>query len=271
MTFLKFTKENLVSIILPLYNKENTIINSIKSLIYQTYKNIEIIVVDDCSTDSSIELLTSFIKEEKINNISIYNTPTNLGCYYARNLGISKSRGTYIAFQDPDDYSHFSRIEMQMKDIYNFKVVISFCNIYRFNNIHPNIYNLEKFIEVDRKNKNINSFDYRFKLGIVTSIIKKNLFEKYGLYNTERHSQDLEIIERFYCILSNIDPFTLGNFHNFIINNNKNRIFYYNNENVYYVSDIMNETNITNLYNDDKQEIITKWKYNIQILKNFYN
>ena len=272
MTFKNFIKENLVSIIIPLFNKENTIINSIKSLVYQTYENIEIIIVNDCSTDSSMNILNLFIKNNSNENIYLYNTPKNLGCYYARNYGISKSKGTYIAFQDPDDYSDFNRIKNQMNDIFKYKVQISLCNIYRFNHIHPNIKKIKKFIEMDRKGKNIKNFNYRYKLGIVTSIINKKLFEKYGLYNIERHSQDLEIIERFFCIIMNKDPFELDNFHNYIINNPSTKVYFYNNQNVYYVSDIMNNTNITNIYEKkEKKEMIIKWKYNIINLKNFYN
>lgn len=272
MTFNNFISQNLVSIIVPLFNKEKTIVKCIKSLLYQTYQNIEVIIVNDCSTDSSIEILNKFIQNNKFQNISIYNTPENLGCYYCRNLGISKSKGTYIAFQDPDDYSFFNRIKTQMLDIYQNKVLISFCNIYRFNNIHPNIYNLNKFIEIDRKDKNTKLFKYKFKLGIVTSIINKKLLENYGLYANERHSQDLELIERIFCIVMNKNPFDLGNFHNFIINNPKTKLYFYNNMNVYYVSDIMNKTNITNIYSEiEKKVMIKKWKLNIVNLKNFYN
>ena len=272
MTFNNFINQNLVSIIVPLYNKESTIIKSLKSLVHQTYKNIEIIIVDDCSTDSSVNLLNSFIKNNNSKNIFIYKTPVNLGCYYARNLGISKSKGQYIAFQDPDDYSDVNRIKFQMNDIFKHKVLISFCNIYRFNHIHPNIDNLKNFIDLDRKGRNIKQFIYRFKLGIVTSIINKKLFEKYGLYFNERHSQDLEIIERFYCIIMNKDPFELDNFHNYIINNPSTKVYFYNKENVYYVSDIMNNTNITNIYKKkEKKEMIIKWKFNIENLRTFYN
>ena len=102
MTFVNFINQNLVSIIVPLFNKEDTIIKCIKSLLYQTYQNIEIIIVNDCSTDLSIEIINKFIKNNKFENIFVYNTPKNLGCYYSRNLGISMSKGSYIAFQDPD-------------------------------------------------------------------------------------------------------------------------------------------------------------------------
>jgi glycosyltransferase involved in cell wall biosynthesis len=272
MTFDNFINENLVSIIIPLYNKENTIINSVKTLVNQTYKNIEIIIVDDSSTDSSVNLLNSYIKDNNFENIFIFKTSFNLGCYYARNLGISKSNGKYIAFQDPDDYSDKNRIKIQMYDIYSKKVSISLCNIYRFNHIHPNIYNLKNLIDLDRKGKNIKQFNYKFKLGIVTSIIEKKLFKKYGLYANERHSQDLEIIERFFCIIMNKNPFDLDNFHSYIINNPITKVYFYNKENVYYVSDIMNNTNITNIYKKKEiKEMIIKWKFNILNLKNFYN
>ena len=69
MTFNNFINQNLVSIIVPLYNKETTIVKCIKSLLYQTYQNIEIIVVNDCSTYSSIEILNKFIQNNKFHPI----------------------------------------------------------------------------------------------------------------------------------------------------------------------------------------------------------
>ena len=89
-----------ISIIIPVYNAEQYIDNCLKSLIGQTYKNIEIILVDDGSKDSSYDICLEYSK--KYNFIKIFHK-TNGGPSSARNLGISKASGDYICFVDSDD------------------------------------------------------------------------------------------------------------------------------------------------------------------------
>lgn len=90
----------LVSIILPIYNMSNYLKSCLDSLLDQTYTNLEIICVDDGSTDDSYELLTNFRKKD--NRIKIIKKD-NGGQASARNLGLKSSHGDYIMFVDPDD------------------------------------------------------------------------------------------------------------------------------------------------------------------------
>lgn len=89
----------LVSVIIPTYNRGYSVAKAIKSALNQTYKNIEIIVTDDCSTDGSKESLSEW--EGEI--IKIVRTPRRLGAAGARNYGIIASQGKYLAFLDSDD------------------------------------------------------------------------------------------------------------------------------------------------------------------------
>lgn len=88
-----------VSVIIPTYNCTEYISNAINSVLSQTYKNYEIIVIDDGSTDNTKDKLIPFISEEKIKYFYIKNS----GPAKARNVGIKKSKGDYIAFLDSDD------------------------------------------------------------------------------------------------------------------------------------------------------------------------
>ena len=88
-----------ISIIVPVYNKERYIGRCIKSLLYQTLKEIEIIVVDDGSTDDSLLIVEKISKQ--FDNIKIIKQK-NSGCSSARNKGIELARGEYIGFVDPD-------------------------------------------------------------------------------------------------------------------------------------------------------------------------
>lgn len=89
----------LISIVIPLYNKKYTIERCIKSVLYQNYSNIEIIVVDDGSTDGSGELAYG-MKNDKI----IYLRKENGGVSSARNYGVKFAHGEWIIFLDADDY-----------------------------------------------------------------------------------------------------------------------------------------------------------------------
>lgn len=93
--------EKLISVIVPVYNAEKTIKRCIESLVNQTYKNIEIILVDDGSTDESGEICDNYVK--KYANITKYYKE-NGGLSTARNFGILHAEGEYISFVDADDF-----------------------------------------------------------------------------------------------------------------------------------------------------------------------
>ena len=100
--------KELVSIIVPIFNKENTIIRCVDSIINQTYSNIEILLIDDGSTDSTPIIYKTL--EEKDSRIRVFRQP-NSGPGSARNLGIDKSNGEYLVFVDADDYLNNQMIE----------------------------------------------------------------------------------------------------------------------------------------------------------------
>lgn len=88
-----------ISIIIPTYNSENTIEKCINSLIEQTYKNLEIIVIDDCSRDNTLNILKKYK-----NNIILIKNKKNVGPGASRNKGLKVCSGKYIGFVDSDDY-----------------------------------------------------------------------------------------------------------------------------------------------------------------------
>lgn len=92
----------LVSIIMPVYNVEGYIQQSIESVLKQTLTNIEVLVVDDCGTDTSMEIVKKYARKD--DRITIIKQKENKGVSAARNLGIESARGKYVAFLDSDDY-----------------------------------------------------------------------------------------------------------------------------------------------------------------------
>ena len=117
---------DLISVIVPVYNVENYIVECISSIINQTYKNIEIIVVNDGTKDSSIEKLTSI----NDNRIVIY-TKENGGLSSARNYGLNFAHGKYVIFIDSDDYLDVHMLEVLYTNLINSNSDISICGVYK--------------------------------------------------------------------------------------------------------------------------------------------
>jgi len=109
--------ENKVSIITPLYNSEDFISQTIESVLAQTYKNWEMIIIDDCSTDNSVKIVKEFQKKE--DRIKLIKLKKNLGVAKARNKGIQIATGKYIAFIDSDDCWNKLKLEKQIKFMKN--------------------------------------------------------------------------------------------------------------------------------------------------------
>ena len=99
----------VISVILPVYNAELYVIDSINSILNQTYKSFELIIIDDGSQDRSKELIESFHDDR----IKFYST-VNSGMAATLNFGLQLSKGKYIARQDGDDISHSDRFEKQI-------------------------------------------------------------------------------------------------------------------------------------------------------------
>ena len=101
--------KDLISIIVPCYNVSKYVSKCLDSLINQTYKNIEIILVDDCSNDNTRDILKEYLKKD--NRIKLICNKKNSGLSFSRNVGISNSSGQYIGFIDSDDYVDFDFYE----------------------------------------------------------------------------------------------------------------------------------------------------------------
>ncbi len=102
----------LVSIITPSYKSEKFISKTIESVLNQTYKNWEMIIIDDCSPDNSNKIIEKYIKED--NRIKLIKLSKNSGPAVARNVGIKEAKGRFIAFLDSDDIWLPEKLEKQI-------------------------------------------------------------------------------------------------------------------------------------------------------------
>ncbi|OOF31688.1 glycosyltransferase family 2 protein [Salinivibrio proteolyticus] len=109
----KITDKLKVSIIMPIYNAGNQIRVAIDSLLQQSYKNIEIIAVDDCSPDNTFDILKEL--EKKDPRIKAIQPPENGGAYAARNYGLTFATGDLLTTHDSDDWSHPQKIATQVQ------------------------------------------------------------------------------------------------------------------------------------------------------------
>lgn len=181
----------LVSVIMPAYNAGSYIREAIKSVIDQTYCNWELIIVDDGSTDTSAKIVNELLIED--NRIQYYYQE-NGKQGKARNFGISKSKGSYIAFLDADDLWLSEKLEIQIKEIQKKNVDLVFANSYIFNNdeifdtsqktnILPTDFydksSLKLFLEVNR-------------IPILTVLVKRDKVLKVDGFSEELDIQNIE-------------------------------------------------------------------------------
>ncbi|MDD5634411.1 MAG: glycosyltransferase family 2 protein [Candidatus Omnitrophica bacterium] len=117
----------LVSVVMPTYNRAGTIERAVKSVLLQTYKNCELIIVDDGSKDDTENIVARF-KSEKV---KYFKNDRNRGVVYTRNFGIKEARGEYVAFLDSDDEWFAEKIEKQLNKALEIeKPLFVFCNGY---------------------------------------------------------------------------------------------------------------------------------------------
>lgn len=164
---------DLVSVILPYYQKINYIETAIKSVVNQSYKNFELIIIYDDDEKKDLIKIKKIIKANKKIKIIINNK--NLGAGVSRNIGIKKSKGRYIAFIDADDIWFPKKLEKQINFIKNNRYKFVFCDYIKKNN------NSKKYIRCKEEflnyKKLLNSCDIGLSTVMIDStILKKNQF-----------------------------------------------------------------------------------------------
>lgn len=167
----------LVSIIIPCFNQEKYITDAILSAENQTYKDIEIVFIDDCSTDNSLEVVNEL--KNKYSNIVVLKNETNLGVVDSRNKAIDVAKGFYILPLDGDDTIEPTYIEDAVK-VFEEKPDVGFvyCKARKFGAVNE-VWNLPKF----------NKESFIFGNCIVnSSLFRKSDFIKLGKYKSYMYS-----------------------------------------------------------------------------------
>lgn len=124
-----------ISIIIPLYNSEPFLLQCLNSIKEQTFRDFEIIIINDFSTDSSLKIASEYKEKYKaeLKLFKIINLGHNRGVSYARNIGLLAAKGNYICFLDSDDFIKPDFLEIMYKKIIKYNSDIVCCNYYYSN------------------------------------------------------------------------------------------------------------------------------------------
>lgn len=182
----------LVSVVIPVYNRADTIERAVKSVLTQTYKNIEVIIVDDGSTDGTLEILKR-LEEEKIKVF----TQNHKGANAARNFGIKKSKGEFISFQDSDDEWLPDKLEKQIVYMLKNRYEVCYCPFFFIeaegSRIIPEHYE-DKYIYETNVIEVLKRYNV---ISTQTLVISKNVIHDVGIFDEEMpRYQDYEYVIR---------------------------------------------------------------------------
>ncbi len=168
---------DLVSIVTPTYNSENFISETIHSILNQSYTNFELILIDDCSIDSTVEIVRTF--SEKDSRVKLIQLESNSGAAVARNIGLENSKGRFIAFCDCDDIWFQNKLEYQIRFMLDKAIPISFTS---YQLINENGESMNKVINAIDK---ITYLEYLKNtiIGMSTSMIDTSLVKEFRFEN----------------------------------------------------------------------------------------
>jgi len=180
-----------ISVVMSAYNEEKYLDESIGSILSQTFKDFELIIVNDCSTDNSIKIMRKYAKKDK--RIKVINSPNNEGIVKTRNKALIVARGKYIANLDGDDISTKNRLEIQ----------------YNYLESHPEIFlvgssaividDYSKNIGILRKQNNLKKIEKKLKKSnplVLSSVMFRNekILYREKLESTEDYDLYLRIL-----------------------------------------------------------------------------
>ena len=182
----------LVSVIMPAYNSEAYIEEAIQSVLSQTYKNFEFIIINDASKDGTLNVIKNYAKKDK--RITVVTNLTNLGVGATRALGIEKSKGSFIMWQDSDDISLPRRMELQLDYLLENELVGVVGGYIEF---------FGEGIKTTLRKYSQNDAELRRRIFMYSpvaqpaSMYRKEVYEKVGTYDAQYTvAEDLEMIFR---------------------------------------------------------------------------
>ena len=182
-----------ISVIIPTYNRGHLILNSIGSVLNQTYKNIEVLLIDDGSSDDTENIINN-LEDKRIRYIKLNK---NKGASNARNIGIKLASGKYISFQDSDDFYHYDKIEKQYKNLIKKKSDFDFCKVnFYLNETYKVIFPLKSQEYNIMRNKISSELCNGNFITTQSILVKTNVIRKYLFDPNFQRLQDYDLVLR---------------------------------------------------------------------------
>ena len=169
----------LISVIMTVYGRDEYLDVAIDSILQQTYSNLELIIVDDCSTDDAFE----YLKQRQADDprIKAFQVDNNGGTYLAKNYGLTQSTGDFITFMDSDDWTHPQRLERQHESLKSNTEVKAVW--------HSNF-------RIDENGDIIYKGSGAIRKACISLMIKREVHDRVGFFDPLRVGADTEFIER---------------------------------------------------------------------------
>ena len=198
----------LISIIIPIYNAEKYLNKCLQSIISQTYRNFEIILIDDGSTDCSYKICQEFAKKDK--RIFIF-AQTNSGASSARNRGIEMAKGKWITFVDADDYVEKNYLECLCENITDEKALI----IQGLKQVNSEGEEIKK---IDFEHSKLSGSEVRKAFDAVAKLYNRDIINKHNIKFNEliSYSEDMLFMLE-YILHCDFIKFLQGSLYNYVI------------------------------------------------------
>lgn len=181
---------DLVSVIIPTYNREKLIERSVMSVLNQSYSHLELIVVDDCSTDNTLEVLAK-IHDDRL---KVYKNEKNQGANFSRNFGVLRAKGKYVAFHDSDDVWRINKLEVFVREIKDRQCDIVFSGMMRYGK------NYKRYLPI----YNLNNYENKYRQLLMQNCVstqnmmgKREAFLSIKFDERQKKMQDWDIMLRF--------------------------------------------------------------------------
>lgn len=202
----------IIDILIPAYNCEKYIEKCLKSLIAQTYKDINIIVANDGSTDNTSKILKKY--KDKFSNITTYSKPNEKNISKTRNFLLKKIKNNYFTFFDADDYAEPTYIENLITNLKTYNADISMCGKARHSE--------NKNLILEKTNKNLNTIYFFNQEDAIAEMLSSNLYNgtvycklfKTSLLKDIQFDENIhygEDLDFCYKIMKNAQNFVLSN------------------------------------------------------------
>ena len=172
----------LISVIMAVYGGDGLLPHAIASMLEQTHENLELLIIDDCSTDDTCEWLIAHARKDP--RVQVLKTERNSGPYVAKNIGLRECRGDYITFMDSDDWAHPQRLERQLARLER----------------NPGAYGVcQRYFRVDEAGGIV--FRQRaLRMAAISLMFPRAVLERIGYFVSIRAGADVEYIGRIKAV-----------------------------------------------------------------------